>query len=309
MLYSEYMNSSDTKLDSTRAQAQYAAIAVRAAKRRDSVAAGKWAPSWGNPFSTSRRIQYKVRSARGWAVRWYEEHIGAEELLREIAPSDPELERFVRKLDSDTTKALRGLISFHAHIENPDKRPPQITDTQRRKVYRAEDRLRTHRLASFADAEQFIQRVVSSDWWQERMGTLGWLLGDTVRVKHNTRLRNTANATWYGRKINLGTSWSWEKTVCLHELAHLLAPRAEEHGPIFAACHILLVDQFIDPATAQQLKAAYLDGGCKIATSQTLSLLFARRADLSKQDVKLEASEIVVESRRVTKATKSLRTQ
>jgi hypothetical protein len=169
------------------------------------------------------------------------------------------------------SKIIRARRSFALFLEDGHRQTNKIRDGQRKRVYRAEDKLRNEPLASAQEAESFVYSITESGWWVARSG----FGAERPRVTHSNR--STASARSHERSIKLAGRWSWSPLVLVHELAHLLAPVDEHHGPVFTALHILLTREFVDASLADQLRESYLSGGAKIATDDTVRMLFNRR--------------------------------
>jgi hypothetical protein len=267
------MNTTKTpeQLYTSRELAEYSAQAVKSEKRQQR--AGR--ESWTNPFSIwdTVRVEYRAKVGRtGFRLAWFDAYLEAEDIARELATNDPVIAKMIARMDSGGPSALRQRIAFNRWITNSHS-VPKITDGQRSRVYRAEDKVRETPFATRDEAVQFLFSVTQSDWWAQHSG-----FGvETPRLLHTNGNRASAWAEPHVRKVKLAGSWSWRRSVVLHELAHLLGPVDEHHGPIFVALHIMLVERFMSSTSAAELRQSYLAGHVKIATQTTLRALFDTR--------------------------------
>lgn len=278
------------RLYTSRELSEYAARAVRRYAREHRI----------NLHWRTRTITYRTPVGEtGWSLRSYVEDIAALEILRTLAQTDTICAKLLKRMEQGGS-AMRARVSFFRHIDDPHRRVPKIRDPQRSRCYRAEDRLRDEPLENKEAAEQFIQMVAQSDWWAARSG----LGKEHIRITH--RVSRTASSHSARRWITLAGRWSWSRIVCLHELAHLLAPNGDTHSPLFAACHIALTHYFMGGEAADQLKQTYLDTGVKVATDASLERLFALRS-LHGYKAELPESELRIEYRPLKRVARTLR--
>ena len=145
---------------------------------------------------------------------------------------------------------------------NKTVRSPRARDSQRQKVYDAENLLPEyqHKIGqgSLAEAEAFVNMVLATSWWQSQPNHLP-KLRITAGAKHG--LANRAKA-----HIAL-PPFARSQLICLHELAHILTPVTADvagHGPEFARAYIDLVNEFMRDDCARRLRAVFDLGGVKV---------------------------------------------
>jgi putative metallohydrolase (TIGR04338 family) len=268
------MHANEDKPTSTRALAQYGAKRVRDAEhdRLGNSVTGRWM----NPFSYDvETVEYRERVGRtGWTLKQYERYPRAEQVLRDLAETDPYCAKLVRLMEEVPSKMMRARISFHRHIYDTDPRVPHVKDPQKSRVYRSENKLGDPQWSTVDEARAFVFTVTSSELWVEHSGY------GAERPTVSQRKGRTASSNSTRRTITFASPWSWTKSTALHELAHLLAPPDEWHGPLFTALHVMLVGQFMSETAADALREFYTDGGVKIATDATIAVLFDERTKL-----------------------------
>ncbi|OFW67290.1 MAG: hypothetical protein A2Z12_06170 [Actinobacteria bacterium RBG_16_68_21] len=140
---------------------------------------------------------------------------------------------------------------------SPDKRP---RDSQRIRVYRAhwalDDHLKAKSLGSVDEVQAFVDSVVQSRWWRERVGGRA-----RIRVGDG---RGRRSAGSIGGEIRIPRASRTVPTV-LHELAHeaVRDPSTAIHGPEYAAAFLQLVEGFIGHEAGAYLRMAYLAQGVR----------------------------------------------
>jgi len=134
-------------------------------------------------------------------------------------------------------------------------------DTQRAKVYRAEDEARKEfktpsceieKWNSLTDCYRFAHKVVGSKWFQQR-----WPHIEGVKFCDG---RGTRIASYHGTyngeiRINL-PRWSRTKWIILHEISHGTSDHKENasHGREFCSNFLNLVARFMGAAAATALR-------------------------------------------------------
>jgi putative metallohydrolase (TIGR04338 family) len=150
-------------------------------------------------------------------------------------------------------------------------------DSQRGKVYKAEDSLPEMAESSFtsdAQVEKYARRVVGSRFVQKHWPKYR---GSALVV----RFRRAQSSTAYpGRNLLAFSRNHRSRLVVLHEVAHLLAPLGEKHGPGFVSIYLRLVRRFIGIETYKRLKDAFLKHKVKTRVTTKRVLTEQQRQDL-----------------------------
>lgn len=130
-------------------------------------------------------------------------------------------------------------------------------DTQRQKLYRAEEVLRrdgapgAERFGSVTEMQAFVDKLVTYAWWKR-----AFPYDRHITVKDG-RGRRSACGDPVFREISMPT-WSRTKAVLLHEVAHVVAPRdVAWHGWEFAEVYLKLVQHCLGADEAKALKASF----------------------------------------------------
>lgn len=148
-----------------------------------------------------------------------------------------------------------------------------IRDSQRSKVYKAENSLKERkaefpklyeRFDDMRALKRYIKRVVDSKWWQKYKAP-------DMGEKNDVPMRNPtfkeleirdgrghrrATAWRMGAEITFPI-WARYRLVILHELAHILQSQRPGHGRQFCRVFIDLVRRFAGKAEADALKQAF----------------------------------------------------
>jgi putative metallohydrolase (TIGR04338 family) len=124
-------------------------------------------------------------------------------------------------------------------------------DTQRARLYRAEDELPPGRRLATVDALQaYVDDLAACAWFTARWGIRRF----EVRPGHGHR-RATADRSGV---LQL-PRWSRTELVVLHEVAHCLTPESyAAHGPEYAGVFLSLIRRRLSPGTAQALEDAFI---------------------------------------------------
>lgn len=106
-------------------------------------------------------------------------------------------------------------------------------------VYAAEDEAlagAARRFRRWTELKSYVDGILSSEWWVSTFPGAP----QTVDVVRRSR---SATASLASRDLGAIAirDGSWTAPVVLHELAHLAAPRDDDHGPSFAAAFLLIV--------------------------------------------------------------------
>jgi len=75
----------------------------------------------------------------------------------------------------------------------------------------------------------------------------------------------TASVAVPAQRTILIRDGSWNALTLLHELAHLVSPDPEPHGPDFTATELLLIRRFCGFDAYATLRSAFVDAGVAIA--------------------------------------------
>lgn len=174
--------------------------------------------------------------------------------------------------DSNIPSSLTSLLSFDEPERKRKKR--RTPDSQRAKVYRAENPMMTHRIHwdSIDDAQAWLDEKLGSAYLRRKYGRMVQVSKETVerdgkrittiveerRVPRITVLpgigkRNAHGDPWR-RAIQL-PRWAREPQILLHELAHVLTPSsAIPHGWEFCETYLDLVRHIMGKQHADELK-------------------------------------------------------
>jgi putative metallohydrolase (TIGR04338 family) len=136
-------------------------------------------------------------------------------------------------------------------------------DPQVSAVYAAEDDALGEvgpRWRRWAHVLAYVDRVTASPEWSEHPAT------PPIEVVVERRSRT---ATFAAASHELDTIWipdgQWRAPVVLHELAHLLSPSPEPHGPAFCGAELWLVRRFLGFDAYGALRSAFDRAGVRYA--------------------------------------------
>ena len=108
------------------------------------------------------------------------------------------------------------------------------------------------------DLESYVESVVTSPEWSEHP------THPPIEVLVERRSRS---ATFAAASHEQAAIWipdgHWTAPVVLHELAHLLAPDAEQHGPSFCGAELWLVRRFLGFDAYGALRSAFDRSGVR----------------------------------------------
>ncbi|WP_406268087.1 TIGR04338 family metallohydrolase [Nocardia sp. NBC_00881] len=170
--------------------------------------------------------------------------------------------------------------------------PVTVRDTQRAKVYDAEqlvrgvfDRADEHGVRTVElygsqltlPIERRFASVESVQRYADKVLALNWVRAQWARAAVSVRVRSragTAAAHYQAGDAVLavplhtgGTAWALRELVVLHELAHHLESAPAEvapHGPEFCGRYLDLVDGVVGPEAALLLRATMLGCGVRL---------------------------------------------
>ena len=131
-----------------------------------------------------------------------------------------------------------------------ERAAPRPRDTQRVRLYRAEDDVSPgRRLPTVPILQAYVDDLAASDWFTSRWGPRSF----EIRPGHGHR-----RATADGHGVLQMPRWSRTELVVLHEVAHCLTSDGyAAHGPEYAGVFLSLVRRRLSPATAQALEDAF----------------------------------------------------
>lgn len=130
-------------------------------------------------------------------------------------------------------------------------------------VYAAEDLAlgdTGRRFSRWTDVAAYVDAVVASDWWA---GTFPHAPQE-VEVLRRSRSATASLASRGSAAIAIRDG-SWTSPVILHELAHLAAPRDDDHGPSFAAAFLVIAREHLGFAAYGALASAFAAAGVEAA--------------------------------------------
>ncbi len=131
-------------------------------------------------------------------------------------------------------------------------------DTQRSRVYRAENPMPSSPLPGLDACAAFAARVVGSLWWHSRFPEHGLDAVPRFRPGHGAR-QAFYRADVEGPTITLPRRYR-TKGVVLHELVHWAlsaSPELPHHGSTFARVLLDATGEFLGPARAAELADAF----------------------------------------------------
>lgn len=161
-----------------------------------------------------------------------------------------------------TTRAKRPVVS----------RPRSPRDAQRRRVYLAETPLPASPLAGLDACAGFVDRVIGTLWWWSRFPELGFDRAPRLRPGHGARQAFFIAEQDGGPSITLPRRYR-TKGVVLHELAHFALSDQRDlqpHGGTFARLLLDLTTEFLGPARAATLEAAYAEQKVRVGKAPLL---------------------------------------
>lgn len=136
-------------------------------------------------------------------------------------------------------------------------------DPQRLAVYAAEDAVLAEvgqRFRRWTEVEVYIESVLASP------GYLRLFPDASLDVAVARRSRSaTASLAVPEHATLLIRDGSWNVVTLLHELAHLVSPASESHGPDFVATELALVREFCSFHAYVALRTSFLEHGVAIA--------------------------------------------
>lgn len=151
------------------------------------------------------------------------------------------------------------------------------TDSQRQRVYAAENSVFTSRPKEFKTRrgmEGRINRILKSPLVAKLRREFNLPPKGFVEV----RLRRAhTRSTSYGGLIEFSKS-SMCEWVLLHELAHEIAPRGAHHHWPFAYVYLKLVSRYLGAAEAKKLKAAFKAHGARFKPKRTRNMTPEQKA-------------------------------
>lgn len=151
------------------------------------------------------------------------------------------------------------------------------TDSQRQKVYDAENSVFTSRPKEFKTRrgmEGRVNRILKSPLVAKLRREFNLPPKGHVQVELR---RAHSRSTSYGGLISFSKT-SMCEWVLLHELAHEIAPRGAHHHWPFAYVYLKLVSRYLGAAEAKKLKAAFKAHGVRFKPKRTRNMTPEQRA-------------------------------
>lgn len=124
-------------------------------------------------------------------------------------------------------------------------------DSQRARVYKAENELvwyRTREFDSLEEVERYVNSLTGKAWFKKMYGSR------KVKVepkRNNAKARGGYGTVWLPR-------WAWTKGIIAHEVAHAVKYTDPWHSPVFCGHFIFLVEKTMGADKAMDLKRAFL---------------------------------------------------
>ena len=113
-------------------------------------------------------------------------------------------------------------------------------------------------LTCMEDVRRFAGRVARSRWWAEQGGP------SLVEVFYEFKL-DYAQAVKTGDYGDLWLPrWAWNEPTVLHELAHLVVWRGQNHGPTYAGRRLEIEEEFGSKRGAKRLRAEFERRGVRV---------------------------------------------
>lgn len=139
-----------------------------------------------------------------------------------------------------------------------------MSDPQKNRLYAAEDVPTSPTMATVAEVQRYVDKVLGRAYLRKKYGSR---LPRKVTVLDG-RMRRSACATytWQGAVIR-APRWSRSEQTVLHELAHHITWRDQDHGPEFAAVYLDLVRHMLGADAAARLQARFRVHGVRVLDS------------------------------------------
>lgn len=133
------------------------------------------------------------------------------------------------------------------------------SDSQRSKLYSAEQVIRTGPQLSPEGVRQLVKDITTSPYVIKNYGSR------TVKVTITAARTRTSAAFWQTGEIRLAAAWGRSADVVIHEVAHMYASPAGDpgHDWLFCSIYLDLVRAFIGTATARKLEASFKANGIR----------------------------------------------
>lgn len=162
-------------------------------------------------------------------------------------------------------------------------------DTQRRKLYRAEQSIAWGSLPgggadqlTLAEIEELANSILTGRWFKSRYAVAAHYPSLTMKVKDGRRSSHArATAQWISMPRHTRSRW-----ITLHELAHVIARRqypyqeTAGHGREYARIYLALVTRYISKEAGKALREAF--AAHKVRTRGTDLGAAMRRAQAAK---------------------------
>lgn len=137
-------------------------------------------------------------------------------------------------------------------------------DSQKQKLYDAEQILRTHftdvntQFESIEEIKQYVNKLLKSAWLKRRIGGALTTI-EIIEIKGHTA---------YGGRCSLRMQlpkWAWNKVVILHELTHIIQPfsTGTSHGRCFCKILLELIGHELGLEAKHYLKKKFIEYGIR----------------------------------------------
>lgn len=160
--------------------------------------------------------------------------------------------------------------------------PKGVRDQQRQKLYNAEraaglvkseydEGVPDPELRTLSQVSTYLTEVQKTPWFFQRFGR-----PRQIELTDGRGARRAA-AMGYGSAIRLPV-WARQKSVVLHELAHVLCNKGAPHGPEYARTYLELVGKYLGAEEGKKLRAAFREHRVKVGPPLTVRSLDEPRA-------------------------------
>ena len=137
-----------------------------------------------------------------------------------------------------------------------------MTSAQQEGVYRAQARCTSGRALDVADVQAYVDRLTSSDWWDERYRQVVRVEVTTIAEDNEFNALGRADHDHGGGVIGLKASKPVSERTVLHEVAHTITPGG--HGPSWVRTFLELT-YFVRGSDAYtELRTAFVAEGVDV---------------------------------------------
>ena len=129
-------------------------------------------------------------------------------------------------------------------------------DFQRQRVYTAESRIgKGKRLNSVKEMQSFVDSITSTPEFRIRFPRIY-----SIDVKDGRGCRNALGSTTGWVKMPI---WSRCEVIVIHEVAHVVSPWEEHHGPKYCGNYLWLIHKVMGRGMYLELRESFLAHGVK----------------------------------------------